>query len=111
MALLPKTQRKWNGGILGRDGLIYGLPDNENCALLIDPAARSLCMFGEPPIGTSKWCGGVLGSDGAVYGAPHNATCVLKIITYKRLSWSPGAHMHFPDRSRKIVQLLLLCQA
>ena len=74
---------KWQGGVLGKDGKIYGIPRNSTDILIIDTdtgtATRS--DMGAALTDTTKWLGGVLGKDGKIYGIPRGSNDILIIDT------------------------------
>jgi len=72
---------KWLGGVVGHDGNIYGIPDDMNKILKIDPSANAInptALVGDDlGLGGGKWWGGVVGSNGIIYGVPYNANSIL----------------------------------
>ena len=96
LAGLSSEGSKWAGGVLARNGRIYGIPHNATSVLVIDPAAgshhtrrQSMCVCGMDAgtmttkmtgLGSGlKWWGGVLGPDGMIYCIPFQASSVLVI--------------------------------
>jgi alpha-tubulin suppressor-like RCC1 family protein len=77
------SDAKWQGGVLGPDGKIYGIPWNVEDILIIDPEADSatLSNMGADLTSNFKWSGGVLGPDGKIYGIPFSAQDILIIVT------------------------------
>jgi len=76
---------KWNGGVVGHDGNIYGIPSEANQMLKIVPfsnATNPTALVGDD-LGDedSKWWGGVVGSNEIIYGVPWNAKCILSYNT------------------------------
>jgi hypothetical protein len=58
---------KWQGGVAGLDGRVYGVPANACEVLVVDPREGSASTFGrlpsaDPLVGDvdDRWCGGVL---------------------------------------------------
>jgi hypothetical protein len=70
---------KWHGGVVAKDGCIYGIPANAETVIKIDCRAGKVTTFGGPLPGKNKWYGGLLGEDGCIYGIPQCANTVLKI--------------------------------
>ena len=72
---------KWDGGVLGPDGKIYGIPRDSTDILIIDPVSGTATRsaMGASLSGTSKFIGGALGPDGKIYGIPFNSSTVLII--------------------------------
>jgi hypothetical protein len=72
---------KWEGGVLGSNNKIYGIPYSSTDILIIDPIAgtASRSAMGASLTGAGKWAGGVLGSDNKIYGIPFGATDILII--------------------------------
>jgi len=68
---------KWYGGVLGRDGAIYGIPHNATSVLRIFQDAVSL--HGDFGTGGHKWHGASTASDGTIVSVPANASTVLCI--------------------------------
>ena len=96
---------KWRGGVLGPDGVVYGVPWSSARFLAVDPAAQpvsvetvgpdlnELLVSSLGPDGGGggggeegddhddliefKWSGAVLASDGIIYCAPFNSPRVL----------------------------------
>jgi hypothetical protein len=74
--------RKWEGGVLGPDGKIYGIPRDATDILIIDPAAGAATRsaMGANLSGSGKWYDGALGPDGRIYGFPFAATSLDILI-------------------------------
>jgi len=77
----PVDAGKWDGGVLGPNNLIYGIPHNATNILVIDPISntRNYVNGGVDMSGNSKWSGGVLGPDGKIYCIPFNSRDFLII--------------------------------
>ncbi|KAK3252248.1 hypothetical protein CYMTET_38440 [Cymbomonas tetramitiformis] len=73
---------KWHGGVVARDGNIYGVPANATSVLKISVPSGEVTTFGDASLleGDYKWYGGLLAADGAIYCIPQNADAVLKIL-------------------------------
>lgn len=71
----------WNGGALGANGRIYGVPAEARQVLEIDPVTNTTTLIGPVFDNGNKWNGGALGPDGVIYCAPFDATTVLRIDT------------------------------
>jgi len=86
---------KWQGGVLGPDGKIYGIPYNATDILIIDPVAGTATRsdMGASLQGSAKWSDGVLGPDEKIYGVPFNATDILIIdpVAGTATMWNMGA--------------------
>jgi len=71
----------WNGGVVGHDGNIYGIPDDMNKILKIDPspnATNPTALVGDDlGLGRWKWFGGVVGNNSIIYGVPYVARSIL----------------------------------
>jgi hypothetical protein len=73
-------QDKWLGGVLGSDGVVYGVPGTAKNVLRVVPETGEVSTFGGPFHGKFKWLRGVsVGSD--IYCIPSNANSVLVIHT------------------------------
>ena len=69
---------KWFGGVLGPNGLIYGIPYAASQVLEIDPYFRTATPFGSALNGV--WAGGtLLQSNGKIFCAPFTGTDILEI--------------------------------
>jgi len=70
---------KWAGGVLGHDGLLYGIPDRSRKVMIFNPKLNETKVTGQD-LGSDrkKWWGGVVDSDGIIYGVPHNANSILR---------------------------------
>ena len=88
MGTLDAGGWKWHGGVVGRDGCVYGLPSNADCVLKVDPFAQRVTTIPftytqprhrQPVDGKYKYAGGVLGPDGRIYCVPSDAMYVLRI--------------------------------
>jgi hypothetical protein len=73
--LLPASLRdethKWNGAVMARDGVIYGVPFQSNVVLVFNPTTNittTIAVTG--PSGMSRWSGGVLTNDGLLIFVP-----------------------------------------
>jgi hypothetical protein len=63
---------KWSGGVMAPDGRIFGIPQDEDSVLVIDPADDSMTTFAHGvQRGGQDWNGGVLGQDGMIYAVPY----------------------------------------
>jgi hypothetical protein len=67
---------KWYGGVVGKDGAIYGIPHNASSVLRIQDSVVSL--HGEYP-DVHKWHGAAIAGDGTIVCVPANADYVLCI--------------------------------
>jgi len=74
---------KYLGGVMGKDGCIYGVPSDSDYVLRIDPKTDSCEEVGsslhEETIVQNKWQNGFLAEDGTIYGIPLKAETVLCI--------------------------------
>jgi hypothetical protein len=90
-AYLP-GKRKWKGGVLGPDGMIYAIPAGHQCVLQIDPVAKKALTIpggfaGEPFWPGWKWSGGILHpGTGTIFCTPTNSHTVLAIGPIKDLN-------------------------
>ncbi len=79
----PSVQyTRYNGCVLGTNGLIYCVPADESNFMIIDPSTdtyRTVDISGAT--GVLKWAGGVLSSNGRIYCSPAYATSILLIDT------------------------------
>lgn len=86
---------KWQGGVAGLDGRIYGIPATSREVLIIDAREGSVSTFGRLLSADSiygdvedRWCGGVLTKDGKIIGVPFNGSQVhvrnVCFIIYKK---------------------------
>jgi hypothetical protein len=73
--------RKWAGGVLHSNGLIYGIPFNDNRILVINPNSNTATTWSDSNIGTAdlKYFGGVLHPNGKIYGIPYSRMTMLII--------------------------------
>ena len=74
-ATLPSsgTSLRWRGGVLGPNGLIFGIPSDATAVLIIDPVSNTLdtTSISGLPGSLWKWCNGVLSTEtGSIYGFP-----------------------------------------
>ena len=74
---------KWQGGVAGLDGRIYGIPANSREVLIVDAREGSVSTFGRLLSSDSiygdiedRWCGGVLTKEGKIIGVPFNGSQV-----------------------------------
>lgn len=74
-------KRKWAGGVLANDGLIYGIPAKERSVIIIDPLRDIVdtSTISNLLKDEWKWFGGALGSNGLMYGMPAHVDAVLVI--------------------------------
>lgn len=72
-------KRKWVEGVLGRNGLIYGIPYDADVVLEIDPDNHAMILFGHVGNTPCKWYGGVLAPNDKIYAIPYSAMSVLEI--------------------------------
>jgi hypothetical protein len=78
-------KRKWKGGVLAPDGIIYGIPAGHPCVLQIDTARRIATTItggfpGENLWPGWKWSGGVLHpASGTIFCMPTNSHKILAI--------------------------------
>ena len=72
-------RNKWQGAVLGLDGLIYAIPCDADHVLVIHPRTEQLELLGTLPAGRKKWQGGYRAPDGGIWGLPESADCVLRI--------------------------------
>jgi DNA-binding beta-propeller fold protein YncE len=73
------TARKWAGGVLHPNGLIYGIPFNDNRILVIDPNTNTATTWGNLGTPTLRYHGGVLHPNGRIYGIPYSRQTMLII--------------------------------
>ncbi len=72
--------QKWFGGVLGFDGMVYGIPQNASGVLKINPFLQECTVIGELGNGMWKWHGGTAINGGKqIIGYPNNADSVLVI--------------------------------
>jgi len=76
--ILEKSS-KWAGGVVGSDGMIYGIPSNSSTILRINPATDAITTWGENGLTSTKWVGGTLTSKGTIYCSPYCSNEILKI--------------------------------
>ena len=72
-------QDKFLGGVMGGNGIIFGVPGHAKRVLRIDPATQEVSLVGPEFQGKYKWLRGVLAQDGCIYCIPCHADTVLKI--------------------------------
>jgi hypothetical protein len=94
------VDRKWNGGVLGLDKKVYGIPFNAAEVLVIDTIEGTTDISMGGLTGEMKWSGGVLAQNKKIYGIPHNAEQVLIIDTADDTT-SVTSLMGVPDRAEK----------
>jgi hypothetical protein len=76
------TTNKWSGGVLAKNGKIYGVPNAYSTVLIYDSytgAGGGIIDTTSLPVSGSGWVGGVLAPNGKIYCAPYSATAVLII--------------------------------
>ena len=76
-----ETEGGWHGGVLAPNGFIYGIPNNLDHVLKIDPSDNSTSKFGSFGVGADNWSGGVLAPNDCIYCMPSYSANVLKIDT------------------------------
>ena len=82
---VPAGNEKWNGAVVGPDGLIYCIPSWATNILVIDPEKKEVDFFGEGlPDEAFKWSCGVLAPDNCIYCIPALSKQVLKIDPINR---------------------------
>ena len=69
---------KWVGGILGKDGCIYGIPNASDKIIKINPNTNQIEYFGNLSKKSFKYTGGCL-YDGKIYGFPRKSNNLLVI--------------------------------
>ena len=57
-------QEKYLGGVLGSDGMVYGIPGHAKRVLKINPGTSEVSFIGPSFDGKYKWLRGVLAGDG-----------------------------------------------
>ena len=79
--LAPSEQyARYSSCALAPNGLIYGIPLDENNVMVINPANDTYTTFDISGVtGYLKWSGGVLANNGKIYCCPGNATSILII--------------------------------
>ena len=86
-------QDKFLGGVMGRNGMIYGVPGHAKRVLKIDPKTQEVSLVGPNLPGKYKWLRGVLAQDGNIYCIPCHAEAVLKINPETdEVTLLPGTH-------------------
>ena len=79
-SMMPSLKNKWQGGVLARDGSIYGIPCDAPSVLCIDVAAQRVFFLGALGDLPDKYQGGFLdANDGVIYAIPENAPNVMRI--------------------------------
>lgn len=73
-----KKEDFFDGVVLGKDGMVYGVPCNAHKVLKVDPSSGSTEFVGDDVQTELGWRGAVVAEDGTIYGIPGNATQVLK---------------------------------
>ena len=78
---------KWQSGVLGPDGCLYGIPYGENQILKFDPIMNSSSLVGglinatfpgsDPWDIKINWWGSVVGRDDILYGVPFDGNSIL----------------------------------
>ena len=73
---------KWYGGLMGNDGCVYGMPQNADGVLKIDPFKATVEVVKHPLItkGGNKWHGGLRDKEGNIWAVPANADSFLKVV-------------------------------
>ena len=100
---LSKKQDKWNGGVLGHDGKIYGVPSNSDQVLIIDSTTNTVSYIDNIKNGDNKWRGGVLAPNGKIYCVPSRDTQILVIDTDDNdsISYIPNTEPYLPTGEKK----------
>ena len=73
------VKRKWLGGVLGANKMIYAIPYDADVILEINPERHSMIVFGDVGNQPCKWYGGVLAPNNKIYAIPYAASMVLEI--------------------------------
>ena len=71
------------GTVLGPDGLVYGIPYNDDRVLVFNPETRETSFLPIPnqPSNTKAWQGGVAAPNGKIFGIPSRWPHLLMIDT------------------------------
>jgi hypothetical protein len=72
---------KWLGFVKGKDGFLYGIPDQARRVVKFNPVDKSMEMIGTEMGENDYWCGGVLAKNGCIYCPPRSCDTMLKINT------------------------------
>ena len=72
---------RYHGGVLAKNGLIFGVPCNAEKVICIDTTREDdvISFVGPAMTSRQKWYGGLLGKDGCFYAIPQNHSSVLKV--------------------------------
>ena len=78
---VSEWRNKWQGAVLGDDGLIYCIPCDAMHVLVIHPETAQLELLGLLPAGRKQYQGGYKAPNGSIWGLPESAHRVLRITT------------------------------
>ena len=96
--MLPNLKNKWQGGVLAKNGMIYGIPCDAPTVLVIDPTCENLrdCVSFIGDLGDmeDKYQGGFLAHDGAIYCIPENAEQVMRVCPPGSTPQPPAKQSH-----------------
>eukprot|EP00056_Hartaetosiga_gracilis_P005012 m.80349 g.80349 ORF g.80349 m.80349 type:complete len:748 (-) comp12015_c0_seq2:137-2380(-) len=74
--------KKWQGGVLGVNGKVYGIPHFHTHVLVIDPTVHTVDFTTiRTTSSDGKWRGGVLSPHGRIIGIPYNSQHLLIVDT------------------------------
>jgi len=82
---VSEWRNKWQGAVLGDDGLIYCIPCDAMHVLVIHPETAQLELLGLLPAGRKQYQGGYKAPNGSIWGLPESAHRVLRITTTSTL--------------------------
>lgn len=68
------THQSWYAGVLGADGLVYGIPHGDEYFLRIDPESGANSRVGPPIAGSERYRGGVTLRDGRIFAVPYGVS-------------------------------------
>lgn len=74
-----KYKYKWVGLIPGNNGKLYGIPNDINEVLEIDPVTCEISTFGKLSELEHKYTGGCIDKNGIIWGYPRSAGTLLRI--------------------------------
>lgn len=84
-------KKKWQGGVLARDGCLYAIPSYGRHVLRIDTRPdtdkeNEYHVLGELPPRKDKWQGAFVGRNGIMYAIPENGYRILRVTPPTSLS-------------------------
>ena len=92
--------RKWIGGALGHNSMIYAIPFDAGDVLEINPYTKALTRFGHLGLQACKWYGGVRAPNGRICARRIPNLALSRSRPEPRLSGAPPRDAQTASRTR-----------